>query len=210
MSKIRVSMWSGLACTALGMALVPAQAQTGLRIGQDVSAQQPAWPRWQARVGLSTRSTSTVETSAAWHASAGQMLADYYLDSVRLGASGSIGGLRATSGLLIGQRSLALGTPALTSGQGSSLTLLRSLRPAVGMPGDGAQEPWSAVPYIGIGYSGVSLRGGWGFTADVGLAAGADGLRARRDGALGTQGLEDLLRELRLRPVLQVGASYAF
>jgi hypothetical protein len=56
----------------------------------------------------------------------------------------------------------------------------------------------------------MSLRGGWGFTADVGLAVDACGLRTRRDGALGTQGLDDLLRELRLRPMLQVGASYAF
>jgi len=55
----------------------------------------------------------------------------------------------------------------------------------------------------------MSLRGGWGFTADVGLATGS-GLRTGRDAELGAQGLDELLRELRLRPVLQVGASYAF
>ena len=71
-------------------------------------------------------------------------------------------------------------------------------------------EPWSTVPYVGIGYSGISLRGGWGFTADVGLAGTSGGLRPRRDAAFGAQGVEDLLRELRLTPVLQFGASYAF
>jgi hypothetical protein len=209
MSMVRVSLWGGLACLVLAMACAPARAQTGLRIEPDAGAQHTPWPRWQARIGLSTR-TSAVDSGAAWQVSAGQMLGDYYLGAMRLGASGSIGGFRATGGLLIGQRALALGTPALSAWQGSSLTVLRSLRPANGTLAEGAQEPWSAAPYIGVGYSGVSLRGGWGFTADVGLTAGANGLRARRDGALGSQGLDDLLRELRLRPVLQVGASYAF
>ena len=98
----------------------------------------------------------------------------------------------------------------LASPQGMGLALSGSTRLAPGL-GEAATEPWSAVPYVGIGYSGLSLRGGWGFTADVGLAGTVGGgLRARRDGALGSQGVDELLRELRLTPVLQFGASYAF
>jgi hypothetical protein len=112
------------------------------------------------------------------------------------------------SGLLLGQRALALGTPALASASGIGLTVSRNSRLATS-PAE-SHEAWSAVPYVGIGYSGLSSSRGWGFTADVGLAGTAGGLRTRRDGALGTQGVDELLRELRLTPVLQFGASYAF
>jgi hypothetical protein len=208
MSTMRVFLGS-LACLLLAAGFVPVQAETGLRLGQSTGAQQATWPRWQARVGLATIANAT-DAGAPWQVSGGQLLGDYYWGGMRLGGSGGVGSFRATSGVLLGQRSLALGTSALTSGPGTGLTLSRSVRPAIPVLGDVAHEPWSAAPYIGVGYSGVSLRGGWGFTADVGLAGGAGGLYARRDSALGTQGLDDLLRELRLRPVLQVGASYAF
>lgn len=209
MSTTKVSFWGGLTCLLLAAACVPAQAQGGLRVRQEAATQQPAWPQWQARIGL-TVSADGASAGTPWQVSAGQVLGDYYWGGLRLGQSGGIGGFRVTSGLLLGQRSLALGTPALTAAQGTRLTLSRAVRLPTPGVGDGAHETWSAAPYIGVGYSGVSLRGGWGFTADVGVAAGTGGLRTRRDGALGTQGLDDLLRELQLRPVLQVGASYAF
>lgn len=199
-----------LLASTLGLLLsVPAAlAQSGLRLGDDAQARLAAWPRWQARVGLAA-TASTIDAGTRWQLSAGQVLGDYYWSGLRPAGVGRSGGFRATSGLLLGQRSLALGTPTLSSPQGVGLTLSRSVRPAAG-PGDALNESWSAVPYVGIGYSGISLRGGWGFTADVGLAGTAGGLRTRRDAALGAQGVEDLLRELRLTPVLQFGASYAF
>jgi len=64
------------------------------------------------------------------------------------------------------------------------------------------------VPYIGVGWSGSSARGGWGLSADFGFAgrsSGSGGLRIS-----GHQSLDDLLRELRLSPMLQLGVSYAF
>ena len=199
-----------LLASMLGLLLsVPAAlAQSGLRLGDDAQARQAAWPRWQARLGLAA-TASTIDAGTRWQLSAGQVLGDYYWSGLRPAGVGRSGGFRATSGLLLGQRSLALGTPTLSSPQGVGLTLSRSVRPAAGL-GDALNEPWSAAPYVGIGYSGISLRGGWGFTADVGLAGTAGGLRTRRDAALGAQGVEDLLRELRLTPVLQFGASYAF
>lgn len=185
-----------------------ALAQGGLRLGDDAHSQAMSWPRWQARFGFAT-SGSAIDADTRWQISAGQLLGDYYWSGLRPTGIGRTGGFRATSGLLLGQRSLALGTPALASVQGLGFTLSRSLRPAAGL-GDGQSEAWTAVPYLGIGYSGISLRGGWGFTADLGLAGTTSGLRARRDSAPGTPGVDELLRDLRLTPVLQFGASYAF
>ena len=190
--------------SVLGLLLAaPALGQSGLRLSDEAQAGQETWPRWQARFGLAT-SASALEAGNRWQLSSGQLLGDYYWSGLRPVGVGRSGGFRATSGLLLGQRALALGTPALASTQGLGLTLSRSTRLAPGAAE--AQEAWSAVPYVGVGYSGISLRGGWGFTADLGLA-GNGGLRARRDS---TQGVDELLRELRLTPVLQFGASYAF
>lgn len=198
-----------LALTLGLLAATPAaSAQSGLRLADAAQPQQTVWPRWQARLGLAT-TASAIDPSTLWHASAGQLLGDYYWNGLRPAGVSRSGGFRATGGLLLGQRSLALGTPTLSSSQGVGLTLSRITRPSTGL-GEAMSEPWSAAPYVGIGYSGISQRGGWGFTADVGLAGAAGGLRARRDAAFGAQGAEDLLRELRLTPVLQLGASYAF
>jgi hypothetical protein len=204
MSTAKVCFWASMA--ALLLATSAALAQGGLRLGDDAS-QPAAWPHWQARFGVAA-TASVIDAGTRWQLSAGQLLGDYYWSGLRPAGIGS-GGFRATSGLLLGQRSLALGTPALASGQGVGLTLSRTVRLAVG-PGDALLEPWSVVPYVGVGYSGIAARGGWGFTADVGLAGTTGGLRARRDGTLGAQSVDDLLRELRLTPVLQFGASYAF
>ena len=194
--------------SVLGLLLTApvAKAQGGLKV--DGAAQSSTWPRWQARLGLAT-SGSAIDADTRWQVSAGQLLGDYYWSGLRPVGIGRSGGFRATSGLLLGQRSLALGTPTLAAPGGTSLTLSRSTRPMASF-GEAPAEPWSAVPYIGIGYSGVSLRSGWGFTADFGLASTSGGLGPRRDGALGIQGVDELLREWRLTPVLQFGASYAF
>ena len=192
----------GLLATAAPVAL----AQGGLRLDGS-PAQATAWPRWQARLGLSA-SASAIDADTRWQVSGGQLLGDYYWGGLRPAGVGRSGGFRATSGLLLGQRSIALGTPNLAAPGGTGLPLSRSLRPMAGLA-ESPAEPWSAVPYVGIGYSGMSLRGGWGFTADFGLAS-TGGLGARRDSAIGIQGVDELLREWRLTPVLQFGASYAF
>ena len=205
MSTAKISLWGSMACLLL--AAPAALAQTGLRVGNDSDTHQAAWPRWQARLGLAT--TSAIDSGARWQLTAGQILGDYYWSGLRPAGVSQGGGFRATSGLLLGPRALALGTPTLAPslGQGLALTLSHGARMATG---DAPNETWSAVPYLGVGYSGISLRGGWGFTADVGLAGTTGGLRTRREGALGGQGVDELLRELRLTPVLQFGASYAF
>jgi len=70
-------------------------------------------------------------------------------------------------------------------------------------------ESTQTLPYVGIGYSGSSLRGGWGFNADLGLAAQNSG-QQRLARSITSQSLDDTLRELRLTPVLQLGVSYRF
>jgi hypothetical protein len=164
-------------------------------------------PRLQARVGMNTSTALTDGSSASWQHQAGVLLGDYYFSRARLGEGQVSSGFRATSGMLLGQRSLALGTPALAGMQGLAVTQLRQPRGA--LPGvESAAEPWAAVPYIGIGWSGVSVRGGWGVSADLGLAG-----RSGSNGGLrvnGNQSFDDLMRELRISPMVQVGVSYAF
>ncbi|MEX8493102.1 hypothetical protein [Sphaerotilus sp.] len=71
-----------------------------------------------------------------------------------------------------------------------------------------------ATPYVGLGYStgGVNANrwGRWGLSADIGMQAvrGSDVTLGR---ALESPtGVGELIRELRLTPVLQLGVSYAF
>ncbi|MDH4060553.1 MAG: hypothetical protein OEU94_07045 [Aquincola sp.] len=161
--------------------------------------------KFQARLGLNT-SLSADGATAAWHQQAGVLLADYYFSRTRFGSGDVSGGFRATSGLLVGQRSMALGTPALAGTPGMSVTMLRQTRLAI--PGaELASEAWATLPYVGVGWSGGSARGGWGVSADFGYAARTPGGGLR---VTGTQTLDDVLREFRLTPVLHVGVSYAF
>lgn len=207
MSTARISRWGWLAC--LLFAASAAQAQSGLRVGNDAASQETSWPRWQAR--FSTNSgASAFDTGTRWQLSAGQLLGDYYWSGLRPTGAGRSGGFRATSGVLFGPRSLALGTPALGLPQGPGLSVSRSAWPPPGSGDPLSPESSSTLPYFAVGYSGTSLRGGWGFTADIGLVGTTGGLRASRDATLGAQGVDELLRELRLVPVLRVGAGYAF
>jgi hypothetical protein len=91
------------------------------------------------------------------------------------------------------------GAPAL--GTGLSLTLSRR---HAGEQADAV----GAVPYLGLGYTGLSARGGWGFSADLGLIGSArgQGLQFNRAGP----SLDEVLRDMRLTPVLQLGVSYSF
>jgi hypothetical protein len=188
---------------AAGCVVPPAAAQAS---GLTLDGNGREAPRLQARVGIHTGQTLDGSGSPAWQQQAGVVLGDYYFSRTRLGSSDVSSGFRATSGLLVGQRSLALGTPALAGGQAFTLTTLRQHRWA-GAMGESLSEPWSTVPYLGVGWTGVSVRGGWGLTADLGLAGrpANGGLRVGN-----TTALDDLLRELRLTPVLHIGVSYAF
>lgn len=196
------SRWNRFGIGALiAVAATSAAAQGGLSIDD----QARFGPRLQARVGINT-GLSLDGAGTSWQQQAGVVLGDYYFSRTRLGTGDVSGGFRATSGLLLGQRSLALGTPALANGQGFALTMVRQPRWASAV-GESVSEHWSAVPYLGVGWSGMSARGGWGLSADLGVAARAStgGLRVGN-----AMALDDLLREWRLTPMVHVGVSYAF
>lgn len=201
---VRFLRWAALAGTCALPILAWSQSSGGLTVNS--SEQARFGPTLQARIGINA-SLSNDGANPAWQQQAGVFLGDYYFSRARLGTSDVSSGFRATSGVFLGQRSMALGTPALAAGQGMKLTVVRQQRWAQPV-GDSLSEAWAAVPYLGVGWSGASTRGGWGLTADFGFAArngNNNGLRVSN-----SQSLDDVLRELRLTPVLQLGVSYAF
>jgi hypothetical protein len=180
--------------------------------GLTVPADQPSWPRWQARVQLNsdaiatTSLTEQIQAFTAPRTRSAALFGDYFLANPWIGETG---GLRLTSGLLVGQRGALLG-PSGASQLVSNVAASISRMP-VTAPG-GADSPGEANltwPYLGIGYSGSSLRGGWGFSADLGLAA--QNPAALRLGRMtGSAGLDEWVRDMRLTPLLQLGVSYKF
>ena len=70
-----------------------------------------------------------------------------------------------------------------------------------------ALEPSGNLSYLGIGYTGRMTGGGLSFSADLGLVSGSVGLRLGRSSA---QGFEDAMRDLRFKPLLQLGLAYSY
>lgn len=173
--------------------LAPARAADGLQLGDT-----DAWPRWQARLGVVTAPSLTDDGAATRSLQGAQLLGDWYFTGPGFGAGRVGGGLRATSGLYAGPRGGLLGAAPMPGGSAFTLGARRAPADAAGQTG--------TIAYLGLGYTGVALRGGWGFSADIGLMGHGPGLRPARS----TTGIDELLRDLRLTPVLQLGVSYAF
>lgn len=140
------------------------------------------WPQWQARLTVSSTALTPVFLLERTERDAA-LVGNYYFQNAGLrlpAAWDAVGGLRATSGVLTAQRYQSGTTTGLAT--------------------------W---PYMGLGYSGQALKGGWGFSADLGLALNAGGTRLGR-AVFGAESLDTAVRELRLSPVMQVGVRYAF
>lgn len=153
------------------------------------------WPRWQARLSLAGLDTYPYKSTNLG------LMSDYFF-ARSASPDGSASGFRATGGLVTGQRpTLWMVSPAMA---GSPLS--NAERRLAGEMSDS-----STLPYLGVGYSGLSGRNGWTFSADFGLV-GLPSRNAIRLGRAfsGTPGADDLMRDLRLTPLLQVGASYSF
>jgi len=195
-----VAVFSSLLAAAAG-------AVAGSGQGLSIDADRVAWPQWQTRLQLATEPLSPSLASfegASLRPRSAALFGDYYVTRPYLGQAG---GLRVTSGFVAGTRGSVIGPGQATppGAFGFSAQARPSLASA---PLDTASdtETW---PYLGIGYSDTSLRGGWGFSADLGLAAQSFGLsRAAR--SLGNLLLDDMVRDMRLTPVLQLGVSYRF
>jgi hypothetical protein len=169
------------------------------------AADSDAQPRWQARLQLnSTDSPQDVRPHLGGsRVLSANLLGDYYL--TRSGVSGLGGGLRATGGLLMGPLSMSQSSGGLALGQGPVSAGRRHFM--LGGPDAYALEPSANLSYLGIGYTGRVLGGGLSFSADLGLMSGNVGLRLGRSSA---QGIEDAMRDLRFKPLLQLGLAYSY
>lgn len=196
----------------MGWVLLAAGAPSAWAYGHGLTLDSDrwAWPHWQARLQVNTDATvDSIEPSlqsGAYRPRSAALLGDYYVSRALFGETG---GLRLTSGVFVGSRRALFG-PAGPADFSTSFTakVARNLASVpVGL--DTATESTLTWPYLGVGYSGGSLRGGWGFSADLGWAAQNPGaLRLGR--TFSNQPLDETVRELRLLPVLQLGVSYKF
>jgi hypothetical protein len=197
---MRKTVWifSGL----FGLAAAPALAADGDSLAPE--AEQVAWARWQGRLSLGSGAPASRLGMSQLLPSA-TLMGDYYFGR-SLAGPGSVGGFRATSGLIFGPRaSLATGQPGLSAGSsfsiGSRLFGQNAMPYGSDMTGDSA-----TLPYLGMGYTGLAAHGGWSFSADLGLVSQTPGgIKLIR-----SQSLDEAVHEMRLAPLLQLGVSYAF
>ena len=186
----------------LALACLSVQAADGLQMrAGDLNPQ-----RWQARLQLNQLDNASPLGSRLLGAN---LLGDYYLTGSLLGNQIS-GGVRATGGLLLGPLSVLQGNGGLALGNSNNLVSVGQRQVALpGLGGGGLGSDYgSSLSYVGIGYTGQSLRGGWGFTADLGLAVSglADGLRLGR----APLNLDEATRAGRYQAVLQLGLNFRF
>ena len=175
----------------LALPVFASPAGDGLKLVPDTED----WPRWQARLSVvSAPLASSMLSTSQLQLGAARLAGDHYFD---IGRVGDGGGLRATSALLLGTRSLAMAAP---SAFGAS-ALQWQPSATIGL----ADSELSAATYLGVGYSAWWSRAGLGISADLGLMA----LRGRSTLRLG-DGVDAAARGVQLSPVLQVNLSYSF
>jgi len=183
-----------------------AGAQNGLNVSPDTATGARFASERSVRFGLGGFQLDLSVAQPGTANSRARLLGDYYLTGPGFGGAEVSGGLRVTSGLSFGPREATMALPAARLGDG-----LRwgPLEPAT-LPSErpGAQV---ALPYIGLGYTSLSAREGWGLSADIGLGGLRSGERVRFGAGNPTAAqFEDVLNSLRLAPVIQLGVSYAF
>lgn len=199
----RAPLFLLLTASALFAAALPACADEGQGL--------QLTPRWQARVQVSSLdgSSSEAQRYGGSRLLSANLLGDYYLTGPGFG--GLRGGLRATGGMLVGSLSLAQSSGGLALGSGATRlgSGLAIGQRSVNLLGANTEagDPQASLSYFGIGYTGQSLRSGLSFSADLGLISSTGGLRLGRTNA---QDMEELLRDLRFKPVLQLGLSYSY
>lgn len=163
-------------------------------------------PRWQARLQLSSSDSPSDATPhlGGSRVLSANVLGDYYL--TKSGMAGVSGGLRATGGLLLGPLSITQSSGGLALGSGPISAGRRSLMSS--SLDAYTLEPSTSLSYVGIGYTGRVRGSGLAFSADLGLMSGTyGGLRLGRSSA---QGFEDAMRDLRFKPLLQLGLAYSY
>jgi hypothetical protein len=170
--------------------------------------------RWQGRTSFEVQ-TPLLQSDLSSVQSAGlqvrsvSLMSDYFLTRSLIGA-GTLGGLYTTGGLIISSATRS-GGQALLGGQPGLLVRRTAGTGTAPLGSDLPADSSVTVPYLGVGYAGLSTKGGWSFNADLGLVALAAGNVVKFGRVFsGSQGLNDLTREMRFAPVMQMGLSYSF
>jgi hypothetical protein len=184
-----VSRWLGV----VAFAATAAHAASG--DGLQAQLDSRAWEGIKGRLTLSTAAPMRTEfgnpDGDALKINSLSVMGDYYFSRPLLG---NAGGLRATSGLLLGPRASLWSSPAAMDRR---------------VTADAGADN-STTPYLGVGYTGLSSKGGWGLSADLGLMAMPRSSVRLGKVFNGTQSLDDAMRDLRFAPLLQLGVSYSF
>jgi len=166
------------------------------------------WPRWEGRIGIvMDRPVNPLKDSfvLAQPISSGlrlrsfHMLSDYYVE----------GGFRATAGLLRGDTGQSWWS---SGGTGGGLNLSLQQLDTLGQHGDPRQH---TMPYVGAGFTSRvgmwGLSSAWRFNADLGLVGvGASSMDNMSRALQGDKSLDDLVRDLRLRPLIKLSVGYSF
>lgn len=186
--------------------------------GNGLQANDASWfqGRWESRIEWNQGRSSphhagsyTLTHAVPRHPLRGwTALRDYYFDGGETPSfAPTTTGLRATGGLLVTPRStLMTSSPRRGSAWPTGLT-----RPSLTSNGWRPQDDLVPVPYVGVGYSDLSSRSGWGIRADLGLMALHPPSAIKLGSTLsGAQGVDTLLNGMQLSPVLQIGVSYSF
>ena len=212
---MRAAKWAYTALTGLFIAAVPATAAwaddgSGLTTNGD----KLPWLRWQGRLSVEVQTPLLRSGLGEAQASGLQvrsvsLMRDYYLTRSLIGA-GLEGGLHTTGGLIVSPGSRTAGQAPFGAQPGFN-SMARRGDGASLLGSDAGTDGSATVPYLGVGYIGQSAKGGWSFSADLGLVALAAG-NAVKFGRVfsGTQTLDGLAREMRVAPIMQMGLSYSF
>ena len=205
---------SELSTAAISLSRTRASDQgKGLKLNESVEA-AALWPHWEGRIGVVLdRPAAPSPFMLAQPMPSGlklhsmHLLSDYYFS----------GGFRATAGLVRGATSMPWWPSSQQGSTGLNLSLQRL--DMQGLPNQDrsnlSDDPYRTVPYVGAGYSSrlsdTSGYGVWHFNADLGLIS-INSNNVNRIGRVlqGDQGVDELLRELRLRPVVKFSVNYAF
>lgn len=181
--------------------------------GLTVNADDLNWPRWQGRLSLGVapawRNSPSIASPSKTGLASLSLMSDYYVTGSLLGPKRA-GGFRATSGVMIGPRSLAWAGPVPGAQSGTFSVDRRLFGASPALPGDASTES-PTLPYFGVGYTGLSARGGWSFSADLGLVSLSPASAVKFGRVFnGAQSLDDTIRDMRLSPMFQLGVTYSF
>lgn len=210
---MRVVLWIASAAALL----LPCAAAQAAGDGLSTSADRVPWAQFQARIGYGA-GVPTWRASLAPAERSGlkvgglNVMSDVFLFGSRETAHAPVTGFHATSGLIVGSRSswLGTGTAPANGWLATDRRLFGSTAPPLASSGDGSLDT-STVPYIGIGYTNLWPKSGWSVSADLGVVSQNPSNVARFGRVFGgSQSLDDVVRDMRLAPLVQLGVSYSF